>query len=197
MDQQTKKLLIDIVSCIARIEEYTKEITTFEQFNSNTLLQNAVERNIEIIGEAMNALLKITPDIPISSARKIVNTRNMLIHGYDSVDQATIWVIVRKYISVLKKEVTDLFDEKWNWKNKSGCFKQISRSFIFFLGIGLRLWFRGITRPTLSYLPPVPRAGARGHRNPRTALRLYGVNQISPLRGELWELFIISGLQKQ
>ena len=112
MDQQTKKLLIDIVSCIARIEEYTKEITTFEQFNSNTLLQNAVERNIEIIGEAMNALLKITPDIPISSARKIVNTRNMLIHGYDSVDQATIWVIVRKYIPVLKKEVTDLFDEK-------------------------------------------------------------------------------------
>ena len=112
MDQQTKKLLIDIVSCIARIEEYTKEITTFEQFNSNTLLQNAVERNIEIIGEAMNALLKITPDIPISSARKIVNTRNMLIHGYDSVDEATIWVIVRKYVPILQREVTDLLDEK-------------------------------------------------------------------------------------
>ena len=111
MDPQIKKLLTDIANCILRIEEYTKEITTFEVFSSNTLIQNAVERNIEIIGEAMNALLKITPEIPISSARKIVNTRNMLIHGYDSVDEATIWVIVRKYVPILKKEVTDLLDE--------------------------------------------------------------------------------------
>ena len=111
MDPQIKKLLTDIANCILRIEEYTKEITTFEVFNSNTLIQNAVERNIEIIDEAMNALLKITPEIPISSARKIVNTRNMLIHGYDSVDEATIWVIVRKYVPILKKEVTDLLDE--------------------------------------------------------------------------------------
>ena len=111
MEPQIKKLLTDIANCILRIEEYTKEITTFEVFNSNTLIQNAVERNIEIIDEAMNALLKITPEIPISSARKIVNTRNMLIHGYDSVDEATIWVIVRKYVPILKKEVTDLLDE--------------------------------------------------------------------------------------
>ena len=112
MDTQTKKLLTDIIVCILRIEEYTKEINTFEIFNSNMLIQNAVERNIEIIGEAMNALLKMDPEIPISSARKIVNTRNMLIHGYDSVDEATIWVIVRKYVPILKKEVTDLLDEK-------------------------------------------------------------------------------------
>ena len=111
MDTQTKKLLTDIIGCILRIEEYTKGINTFEIFNSNMLIQNAVERNIEIIGEAMNALLKMDPEIPISSARKIVNTRNRLIHGYDSVDEATIWVIVCKYLPILKKEVTALLDE--------------------------------------------------------------------------------------
>jgi len=108
MEVQINKLLSDILNCINRIEFFTKDIVTFENFNSNILVQNAVERNIEIIGEAVNSLLKILPDIPITSARKIVNTRNLLIHGYDSVDSATIWVIVQKYLPVLKNEVTKL-----------------------------------------------------------------------------------------
>lgn len=72
-------------------------------------MQNAVERNVEIIGEAVNSLLKISPEIDITSARKIVNTRNLLIHGYDSVDSATVWVILRKHLPVLKEDVMLLF----------------------------------------------------------------------------------------
>lgn len=72
------------------------------------MVQNAVERNVEIIGEAVNSLLKISPEIAITSARKIVNTRNLLIHGYDSVDSATVWVIIRKHLPVLKEEVLKL-----------------------------------------------------------------------------------------
>ncbi|MBO7587647.1 MAG: DUF86 domain-containing protein [Bacteroidales bacterium] len=108
MEMQINKLLSDILACINRIDDFTKETASFDDFHSNTLLQNAVERNIEIIGEAVNSLLKISPEISITSARKIVNTRNLLIHGYDSVDTATIWVIVRKHLPVLKEEVVDL-----------------------------------------------------------------------------------------
>ncbi|MBR4786834.1 MAG: DUF86 domain-containing protein [Bacteroidales bacterium] len=63
---------------------------------------------MEITGEAVNSLLKISPDIAITSARKIVNTHNLLIHGYDSVDSATVWVILRKHLPVLKEEVSQL-----------------------------------------------------------------------------------------
>lgn len=109
MEKQVNKLLSDILSCIARIEEFTKDIHSFEEYQSNTLVQNAVERNVEIIGEAVNSMLKISPEIAITSARKIVNTRNLLIHGYDSVDSATVWVILRKHLPVLKEDVMRLF----------------------------------------------------------------------------------------
>ena len=102
MEKQVNKLLSDILGCITRIEEFTSEIHSFEEYQSNTLVQNAVERNVEIIGEAVNSLLKISPEIAITSARKIVNTRNLLIHGYDSVDSATVWAILRKHLPVLK-----------------------------------------------------------------------------------------------
>ena len=108
MEKQVNKLLSDILGCITRIEEFTSEIHSFEEYQSNTLVQNAVERNVEIIGEAVNSLLKISPEIAITSARKIVNTRNLLIHGYDSVDSATVWVILRKHLPVLKEEVARL-----------------------------------------------------------------------------------------
>ena len=108
MEKQINKLLSDILGCIARIETFTADIHSFDEYQSNALVQNAVERNVEIIGEAVNSLLKISPEIAITSARKIVNTRNLLIHGYDSVDSATVWVILRKHLPVLKEEVSQL-----------------------------------------------------------------------------------------
>lgn len=111
MEQQVNKLLSDVLSCISRIEQFTEGIRVFEEYQANALVQNAVERNVEIIGEAMNSLLKISPEINITSARKIVNTRNLLIHGYDSVDTATVWVIIRKHIPVLKEEISRLIQE--------------------------------------------------------------------------------------
>ena len=64
-----------------------------------------MERNIEIIGEAMDRILKADPNIQISYSRKIVDTRNRIIHGYDSVSDDVIWLIVTKYLPVLEKEV--------------------------------------------------------------------------------------------
>ena len=58
------------------------------------LLRRAVERNIEIMGEAMNRLLKDNPTIPITNARKIVDARNYIIHGYDRLSADILWSIV-------------------------------------------------------------------------------------------------------
>jgi len=53
-------------------------------------------------------VLKIEPDISITDSRKIVDTRNRIIHGYDSVSEDIIWLIVTKYLPILKKEVEAL-----------------------------------------------------------------------------------------
>jgi len=57
----------------------------FNLFQHDKKTRRAIERNIEIIGEAINRTLKLRPDIEIINARKIVDTRNRIIHGYDSV----------------------------------------------------------------------------------------------------------------
>jgi uncharacterized protein with HEPN domain len=64
-----------------------------------------VERNIEIIGEALSRILTKDPEINISNSRKIVDTRNRIIHGYDSVSDEIIWGIVIKHLPLLQIEV--------------------------------------------------------------------------------------------
>ena len=58
----------------------------FQDYASNDMLKDAVERNLEIIGEAVNRLLKSEPDINLSNARRIVDTRNKISHGYDDIE---------------------------------------------------------------------------------------------------------------
>jgi uncharacterized protein with HEPN domain len=69
--------------------------------------KRAIERNIEIIGEAVSRIIKLNPDFPITNSRKIVDTRNRIIHGYDSVSDEIIWSIVVKELDKLEKEVDD------------------------------------------------------------------------------------------
>ena len=86
MNNKYNKFLYDIVEGINKIETYVGSPKLFEKYPSDTFLQDAVERNLEIIGKAMKNLLEINPDIPISFARKIVNTRNKISHGYDEIE---------------------------------------------------------------------------------------------------------------
>ena len=112
MNREIKKLLFDILNSILRIEEYITQPKKFEEYEKNTMLQQAVERNIEIIGEATNILLKKNPDFPITNARKIVNTRNRIIHGYDDIENAEIWSVVINHLPKLKEEIEALLNAK-------------------------------------------------------------------------------------
>lgn len=110
MKKEPRKYLLDILISIESIEEYVGERKDFYQYQSNKQLKRAVEREIEIIGEAMNLLLKISPDIKVEHARKIVDTRNWVIHSYDNVDDYIIWGIVTLHLPKLKSEVAQLLD---------------------------------------------------------------------------------------
>ena len=111
MDNAIKKLFADILNCVNKIESFVGTNRTFIAYDTDLLLQDAVERNFITIGEAMNALLKKEPAIPISNARKVVDARNKLTHGYDEIDNQQIWNIIINYLPILRSEVEALLNE--------------------------------------------------------------------------------------
>jgi uncharacterized protein with HEPN domain len=112
MDNDLKTWLFDILNSINEIESYyVGQQKLFADYQKDLRTKRAVERNIEIIGEAMNRILKKTNDIQISDSRKIVDVRNRIIHGYDSVSDDVIWGIVIKQLPVLKSEVEKLLSK--------------------------------------------------------------------------------------
>lgn len=112
MDRKILKYLSDIHSSILEIESFLENRPKeYETFCNDTLLRRGIERNIEIMGEAMNQILKRMPDIAITSSRKIVDTRNFVIHAYDSLRPDIIWSIVINNLPTLKEEITLLLNQ--------------------------------------------------------------------------------------
>lgn len=112
MDNNIKTWLYDILSSINEIESYfTDRNKEFKVYENDVRTKRAVERNIEIIGEAMNRILKEDSEIIISNSRKIVDVRNRIIHGYDSVSDDFIWGIVIRHLPILQKEVEKMLGE--------------------------------------------------------------------------------------
>ncbi|MCM1451096.1 MAG: DUF86 domain-containing protein [Clostridium sp.] len=111
MDRKIQKYLNDVLNSICEVESYFVDAPRrFDDYCKDQMLKRAIQMNIAIIGEAINQILKIKPEIQITSARKIVDTRNYVIHGYDSVSDDMIWAIVIKHIPLLKKEVQELLE---------------------------------------------------------------------------------------
>lgn len=111
MDRSVNKTLEDIRNAILEIDSFFEtRPMRFDIYLSDVCLCRAVERNITIIGEAMNRLLKLAPDIEITAARKIVDTRNYVIHSYDNVTDDIMWGIVVRHLPLLKAEVEKLLN---------------------------------------------------------------------------------------
>jgi uncharacterized protein with HEPN domain len=108
MQLEIKKYLFDIQSSIDSINEYLAGKRDFNIYQNNKLLRRGIERELEIIGEAANRILKIDSTIKIDNARKIVDLRNWVIHGYDRIDDVIIWGIVSKQLPLLKIQVEEL-----------------------------------------------------------------------------------------
>ena len=100
--------LEDIRKSIDEIHEFLPEALSYLDFENDLKSRKAVERNIEIIGESLNRILKLHPEIAISDSRKIVDTRNRIIHGYDSITPDILWLIIQRSLPVLRDEVNEL-----------------------------------------------------------------------------------------
>lgn len=105
MTQVQRKYLTDVSEAITHIENFLVMTPTLKDYESNLLVRRAVERELEIIGEAMSQLLKTDSSPSIKNARRIVDLRNRVIHGYDTVDDAIIWGVLKRNLPELKKEV--------------------------------------------------------------------------------------------
>jgi uncharacterized protein with HEPN domain len=111
MDNEIKTYLYDINAAILEIENFFEEgEKIFENYKKDIKTKRAIERNLEIIGEAVNRILNKDKTIKLTNARKIIDTRNRIIHGYDTISDEIIWGIVINHLPKLKNEVRKLLD---------------------------------------------------------------------------------------
>lgn len=90
MDIELKVWLYDISHAIHEIETFLQDTSGFAAYQNDLKTKRAVERNLEIIGEAMSRILSKDSSVLFSHARKIVDTRNRIIHGYDTVSDEVL-----------------------------------------------------------------------------------------------------------
>ena len=108
MTEQGKKYLSDILRSIELIEQFTATVNNYNDYSADLKTQSAVERQLGIVGEAVNKFDKLFPESTLENARRIVGFRNRLIHSYDAVDSSMIWAIIKRHLDPLKAEVTEL-----------------------------------------------------------------------------------------
>lgn len=111
MDIKIKKLLFDIFESIESIESYLDEKRDFNVYLRDKMLRRAIEREFEIIGEAMKRIEKIDLTIDISSKKQIISMRNRVIHGYDKIDDEIVWGTIIRHLPILKKEIEILIKQ--------------------------------------------------------------------------------------
>jgi uncharacterized protein with HEPN domain len=119
MDDEIKKWLFDIKTSIESIYEYLGEKRDFDSFRTQKVVKRAVEREFEIIGEALNRILKVDDATAITDSRKIVSLRNYIIHAYENVVDEILWGIIIKHLPKLEKEVKELLNEEGNQPDSS------------------------------------------------------------------------------
>ena len=106
MQRKSPKLLEDIRDAAAFIRQVTED-RTLDDYRGDRLLRQAVERNFEIIGEAIGRLAELDPDtaVRIGDYRQIIAFRNVLIHGYDLIDEQQVWEVICRSLPTLEAEV--------------------------------------------------------------------------------------------
>jgi len=109
MDKEIQTWLFDILQSIEEVESYFEDNQrVFEIYRNDIKTKRAIERDIEIIGEAVNRILKKDSDFKIENAKQIIGTRNRIANGYDNISDDFIWSIVINHLPKLKQEINKL-----------------------------------------------------------------------------------------
>lgn len=110
MNPDIKKYLDDILFSISVIESYVVNISSLREYEIDQKTIDSVERRLAIIGEALFKADRIDKTLDISGKKKVIGLRHILVHDYDLIDDATIWLIITENLPVLKLEISKLMD---------------------------------------------------------------------------------------
>jgi uncharacterized protein with HEPN domain len=90
MTEQVKKYLSDMLQAIELAEQFAEDTVDFESYQADLKTKSAVERQLVILGEAVNKFSKAAPESPLNNIPQIVSFRNRLAHNYDEVDDTIV-----------------------------------------------------------------------------------------------------------
>ena len=109
MRPKTAAALFDIRIAVERVRE-TVETMTLDEFGASWIVQSAVERQFEILGEALTRIKSLEPAIldSIPDASKVIGLRNLIAHGYDVVDPKVLWSTANEHLPALESAVLEL-----------------------------------------------------------------------------------------
>ena len=105
--EKGKKYLSDILYAVSLIEEFSSSIDDFHAYVNDQKTKSAVERQLAIVGEALNKYLKLDEANHFENAKQIISFRNWLVHAYDSIDDTVVWGVIKKHLPLLKKEALE------------------------------------------------------------------------------------------
>jgi uncharacterized protein with HEPN domain len=113
MQLESKKYLFDIKQAAGLLTDFTRG-KSFADFQGDPMLRSAVERQFEIIGEALTKLAKVDQETAtlVSEHRRIIAFRNILIHGYAQIDDRLVWGVLDSKLPTLSQEVKKLLEEE-------------------------------------------------------------------------------------
>ena len=111
MNDEIRKNLVDILNAAEEIQGFTQGMD-FKAYQNSPVTQRAVERDFEIIGEALTRVKRIDEELleRISEHSRIIGFRNILIHGYDIVDEMIVWNAVENHLPTLMREIHGILD---------------------------------------------------------------------------------------
>ena len=112
MPRDLRKTCFDVLQAVAEIEDFTAN-KTLADYQTNRMLKMAVEREYEIIGEALRRMETEFPEkfLQIGDGRKIIDFRNILAHGYDAISDEIVWSVTQNNLQILKTEIQQIFEE--------------------------------------------------------------------------------------
>ncbi len=117
-DEYILKHLQDVLDAINDLQSCFVDFPNrFDLFEKDIMRRCVVERKTEIMGEAINRIRKRNASFEIPNAKEIINTRNRIIHGYDSVETEFLWGLIIRHIPKLKKDIERIIAEYENQYN--------------------------------------------------------------------------------
>ncbi len=112
MSIEIKTYLYDMLQCTDRVLSYFEDSSkVYADYLADEKTKYAVERNIEIIAEALNRIRKIDKNFHLEKTHQIIATRNRVVHAYDTISDELIWGIVINDLPKLKTEIEKLLNE--------------------------------------------------------------------------------------